>query len=89
MASYFRTNHAGWRRLAKGREGQAAADMGAYRVLANAKPIAPVLTGRYRDTLHVEQDDTGPTAQSTVGSPVPYATTIEAHNNVLGRALHP
>ena len=82
MPSSFTSNMSGWRRLLKA---SGAAEIGAHTVERNAQGIAPVLTGRYRDSIHVEAHD----GEATVVADVPYARKLEAKYNTLGKSIHP
>lgn len=81
MASKFRLNPNAEKRIDRMarpmRDGiaEAAADYG--------RAIAPVLTGRYRDSLKVETD----AEAARVVAEVDYAGFVEARDNVLGRSL--
>lgn len=54
------------------------------RALDQARADAPVLTGNYRDNLHLEEQSDG---SVRLVSDVEYTMTIEAHNGVLARSL--
>lgn len=56
------------------------------RVLEQARSTAPVATGAYRDSLELVEDTTD-RAVVRVGSPLPYAPSIEARTGHLARAL--
>ena len=58
----------------------------AERVLAAAQASAPVASGTYRASLHVEQDTTS-RAVARVVADVPYAMVVEAATGNLARAL--
>lgn len=56
------------------------------RVLDRARDTAPVATGAYRDSLQMT-DGTTDRAVVNIGSPLPYATRVEASTGHLARAL--
>lgn len=58
----------------------------AQPVLAAAKASAPVATGEYRDSLHIEQIETD-RAVVRVASDSDHAWIVEAKHGVLARAL--
>lgn len=70
------------------RSGQVRADLTARagRVAAAARARAPVLSGRYRASIHVEQNTTDRVAVSVVAD-TPYAVEVEFEVRVLGTAL--
>ena len=55
--------------------------------LAQAKANAPVLTGTYRDSLHIETEETADGVQVRMGSDVEYAMVIEARTGNVNRSL--
>lgn len=59
-------------------EAQAAAD--------RARSGAPVASGSYRDSIHVETDRTDRMVKRVIAD-VPYAMVVEANTGNLGRAL--
>lgn len=87
MASSFKSNSAGWRRVLKSPGAQAATNTEAEQVAARARASARVDTGAYRDGIHVEQDPTPNRARSVVLSSVNYDAYVEARDNTLGKAL--
>lgn len=56
------------------------------RVEAKAKADAPVETGAYRDSIHIEQDTTDRAVVRVVAD-VPHAHLVEANTGNLSRAL--
>lgn len=58
----------------------------AARVLAQAKSQAPVDTGAYQASLHIEQATTDRAVARVVAS-VPYAHIVEARSGVLARSI--
>lgn len=58
----------------------------AQAVLAAAKAGAPVATGAYRDSIHIEQGTTDRAVVRVVAS-VPYALYVEAKTGNMARAL--
>lgn len=65
------------------RQAKRARDRAARNIAARAEATAPVLTGTYRDSLHVESDEN----ESRVVSDVGYALAVEAREHTLARAL--
>lgn len=61
-------------------------DREAEKVLANARDSAPVRTGRYKRSLHIETDHTDRTRRAIVAD-VPYGFIVEADHGTLSRAL--
>lgn len=57
------------------------------RALQQAQATAPVATGAYRDSLHVEVVQHPSRSVVRVVSDVDYAMTVEAAHGVLARAL--
>lgn len=58
----------------------------AEAVLAAAIADAPVKTGNYRDSLHIEDDTTDRAVKRIVAS-APHAHLVEAQSGTLARAL--
>lgn len=58
----------------------------AQEVLARAQASAPVASGAYRDSLHVETDHTDRMVKRVVAD-VPYAMVVEANTGNLARSL--
>lgn len=58
----------------------------AERALSAAQSSAPVASGAYRDSLHVETDHTDRMVKRVVAD-VPYALVVEANTGNLSRAL--
>jgi hypothetical protein len=58
----------------------------AERVLAAAKAAAPVATGEYRDSLHIEQATTD-RAVARVVAGTDHGAIVEANTGNLSRAL--
>ena len=56
------------------------------RVAAKAKADAPVTSGGYQRSIHVEQDTTDRAAVRVVAD-APYAMRVEASHGILSRAL--
>ena len=54
------------------------------RALGHARQIAPVLTGAYRDNLHLED---GPDGSVRLVSDLEYSMVVEADDGVLARSL--
>lgn len=87
MSVEFKLNYAGIGELLKSPELAAALAEHAKVIEEQAKQIAPVETGRYRDSiesgLFAEKDRTS----AYVAATVPYAINVEVHDRVLGHAL--
>lgn len=58
----------------------------AQRVLSAAQSSAPVRSGDYRDSLHIETDHTDRMVKRVV-SDAPHAFVVEANTGNLSRAL--
>lgn len=58
----------------------------ANAVLSRAQGNAPVDTGAYRASLHIESDHTDRMVKRVVAD-VPYAFVVEAKHGVLGKSL--
>lgn len=88
MASGIRVtlNHAGMGALLKSDAVRDGLTARAEQALAAAQASAPVESGAYRDSLHLEQDTTD-RAVVRVVSDVDYAMVVEANTGNLARAL--
>ena len=86
MASLVRLLHPGMRALIHGDGVRADLTARAERVLAAARSVAPVETGRYHDSLHIVQRTTDRAAVA-VGSDAPHAMRVETRSGVLARSL--
>ena len=82
MARHFIANRSAQRSIE--RRAKVARDRKAAEINVTAKLIAPVATGHYRDSLHVESDE----SESRVVADVDYWNFVEARDNVLARALN-
>ena len=83
----IKLNSAGIQSLLDGGQGvdamlQAEAETRAERARANA----PVASGAYRDSIHVETDHTDRVVKRVVAD-VPYAMVVEANNGTMARSL--
>lgn len=58
----------------------------AHRVLAQAQAIAPVKTGEYKRSLHIEKISHAHRDTFAVVADVPYTTYVEAVHGTLARA---
>lgn len=58
----------------------------AEAVLAAAQAGAPVASGRYRDSLHIESDTTDRAVERVVAS-APHALLVESRTGNLARAM--
>lgn len=65
---------------------EATLEDAAQRALSAAQGTAPVETGAYRDSLHIETDHTDRMAKRVVAD-VDYAMVVEANTGNLARAL--
>jgi hypothetical protein len=58
----------------------------AHRVLAQAQAIAPVKTGAYKRSLHIEKISHAHRDTFAVVADVPYSAYVEAQHGTLARA---
>lgn len=65
---------------------RAALQAEAEKVLSNAKANAPVLSGAYQSSLHIEEAHTDRLVLRVVAD-VPYAAAVEANDGTLARSL--
>lgn len=86
MTNRTRLNHGGMAELLKSAGVRAALTARQERTLARAKATAPVATGAYRDSLHIEQATTD-RAVVRVVSDSAHALVVEANTGNLARAL--
>jgi hypothetical protein len=77
VAVRFVPNPAGIKALAAAPPMVATMGAKAQEIEERAKSLAPVETGRYRDSIRAEADIEGGTAVGRVSSDVPYAVYIE------------
>jgi len=77
---------AGVRELLKSQQVRDILEGPAQAVLVEAKRTASVRTGRYRASLHIEEDTTD-RAVKRIGSDLDYAIVLEAEEGTLTRAL--
>lgn len=70
--------------LERDRGVQAEVHRKADRVLDRAQSIAPVLSGAYRDNLHIEDQ---PDGSVRVVSDLEYSMSVEAHDGVLAKSI--
>lgn len=82
----FRLNHGGMDSLLKGSVGHNAVEGPAEAALSAAVAGAPVETGAYRGSLHIEWDTTD-RAVARVVADVNYSHVVEANTGNLARAL--
>lgn len=61
-------------------------DQAAYQALGEAKATAPVDSGEYRDSLHIEHVMHAHRQTAVVAADVPYALDVEARHGTLTRA---
>ena len=87
MSARFKLNTgAPFEQILKSDEVRAFITERAERVLAAAQSSAPVASGTYRASLHIEQDTTD-RAVARVVADVPYAMVVEADTGNLARAI--
>lgn len=86
MATRVTLNSAGVAALLRSRGVDQALEILARRVEARAKATAPVETGEYRDSIHVETRLRGRVVKR-IGSGVDHARVVEAKTGNLARAL--
>lgn len=80
-------NHGTVQEILDGGNGvEAALDAEANAVLARAEAGAPVVSGGYRQSLHIETDHTDRMVKRVVAD-VPYAFVVEANTGNLARSL--
>lgn len=79
-------SHGGMRELLNSGTARAALQGPAQTILARAKASAPVDTGAYRDSLHIDEDRTDRVVLR-VGSNLDYAVAIQADTGHLARTL--
>lgn len=86
-SSYLRINHAEVQSYLDGAHGvDAILEQHAQATLSAAQSSAPVLSGAYRDSLHVVTDHTDRMVKR-VTSDVAYAMAVEANTGCLARSL--
>lgn len=86
MATRVRLYHDGMEELLKSAGVRADLTGRAERVASAARASAPVESGAYRDSIHVEADTTDRAAARVVAG-VSYAMVVEANTGNLARAL--
>jgi hypothetical protein len=86
MAATFRLDHGGMRALLRSPGVRADLQRRAESVASAARAAAPVQSGAYRNSIHV-QSDTTDRAVARVVATVPYAVEVEFDTRTLGRAL--
>lgn len=83
----FKLNHGGIQSYLDGGGGvEALLEAKAQTALARAQASAPVASGAYRESLHVETDRTDRMVKRVVAD-VPYALVVEANTGNLARSL--
>ncbi|QLD10894.1 HK97 gp10 family phage protein [Microbacterium oleivorans] len=80
-------NEAGLAEIARSASVRDLVTDAAAAVVDAAQSDAPVLTGEYRDSIHVEVEQTPDGPVATVVADVPYAMVIESREGVLARAV--
>ena len=76
----------GMKELLNSSEVRALVTQPAERVLSAAQSSAPVASGEYRDSLHIEQATTDRAVVRVVAD-APHALAVEASHGTLSRAL--
>jgi hypothetical protein len=84
--SGVKLNHAGMAALLKSAEIRAAVAPHAEQALAAAQAGAPVESGDYKASLHIEHDTTDRAVERVVAD-VDYAMVVEAKTGNLARSL--
>lgn len=85
--SRFKLNSSGIQSYLDGDHGvDALLDREAEAAASRARSSAPVASGAYRDSIHVETDHTDRMVKRVV-SDVPYAMVVEAQTGNMTRAL--
>ena len=87
MSVRFKLNSRGIQDILDGGQGvEAELDAVAERFAANARASAPVESGDYRDSIHVETDHTDRMVKRVVAD-VPYAMVVEANTGNMVRSM--
>lgn len=85
--SMIKINHSEIQSYLDGDHGvEALLEEHAQQALSAAQNAAPVASGTYRDSLHIETDKTDRMVKR-VASDVDYALVVEANHGTLSRAL--
>lgn len=87
MASNVKLNSAGMRELLTSAGLAAELHARAERIAAAARAVAPVASGEYRDSIHVEDEVHGDRVVSRAYADAPHAMVVEAAHGTLGRSL--
>lgn len=87
MARNVRMNIKGLREVLKSTEMQAALQDVAEPIASRARSAAPVASGEYRDSIHVEVEVHRNVAVARVVADAPHALLVEAKTGNLARAL--
>lgn len=85
-ATKVRLNHSWFKAFLKSDAARAIVKPPAGRVLAEARAIAAVDTGAYRDSLHIEEATTDRVVER-VATGVRYGMVVEVRDSTLRRAL--
>ncbi|WP_417372715.1 hypothetical protein [Glutamicibacter protophormiae] len=91
MTKHYESDPYGLAKLAKSPQMQKAMTSIANAGLAGARAIAPVASGRYRDSLEVEQTTVRAgwrkeeRAAARIKATVPYASAVERRNKVMSK----
>lgn len=80
------TDHWSLGNLLRSPQVEAKCEEVAHRVLAEAQAIAPVKTGAYKKSLHIEKISHAHRDTFAVVADVPYTTYVEAVHGTLARA---
>lgn len=86
-SSGFKINHATIQSYLDGQHGvDSLLEAEANAILSRAQSNAPVDTGAYRSSLHIESDRTDRMVKRVVAD-VDYALVVEAEHGVLAKAM--
>lgn len=83
----FKLNGSGIEDLLKGSAAEKACRPEAEKVLARAQASAPVVSGAYRDSLHIEEVDHPTRTVWQVVADAPHAMVVESDTGNLARSL--
>ncbi len=87
MGFSIKLNHSEVQSYLDGDHGvEAILEAKAQEALSRAQGAAPVVTGAYQASLHIETDHTDRMVKRVVAD-VDYAMVVEAQHGVLGKAL--
>ena len=87
MATRVKLNHSGMAELLKGSVADNACRPEAEKALARAQSSAPVKSGDYKASLHIEEVTHPSRKVYRVVAGVPYAMKVEADHGTMARSL--